>query len=154
MLGPGRVRPGGEGTITLPEDDAIHPFQKIFSKAGFEVDITQDLSRLLWTKLIVNAAINPVTALFEIPNGKLFESSAAMELSIALAEETARVGQLAGVDLAGVDPAGLVRTVAEKTAANHSSMLQDIQRGAPTEIEAICGANVLWRSLQITLKPK
>jgi 2-dehydropantoate 2-reductase len=35
-----------------------------------------------------------------------------------------------------------VETIARRTAANRSSMLQDIQRGAPTEIDAICGAIV------------
>ena len=40
------------------------------------------------------------------------------------------------------DPVFAAEDVARKTASNHSSMLQDILRGAPTEIDAICGAVV------------
>ena len=40
------------------------------------------------------------------------------------------------------DPLAMAEEVARKTAANHSSMLQDVLRNAPTEIDAICGAVV------------
>jgi 2-dehydropantoate 2-reductase len=47
-----------------------------------------------------------------------------------------------GVRLPYPDPAVAVETIARRTAANRSSMLQDVARGAPTEIDAICGAIV------------
>jgi 2-dehydropantoate 2-reductase len=47
-----------------------------------------------------------------------------------------------GLHLPYPDPVVAVETIARRTAANRSSMLQDIQRGAPTEIDAICGAIV------------
>jgi 2-dehydropantoate 2-reductase len=60
----------------------------------------------------------------------------------SLAEETAAVASAHKVRLAMEDPADFVENVARETAENYSSMLQDIQRGAPTEIDAICGAIV------------
>jgi 2-dehydropantoate 2-reductase len=64
----------------------------------------------------------------------------------ALLDETAReAGAVAialGRRLNYADPVGATRAVALRTATNHSSMLQDVQRGAPTEIDAICGAIV------------
>ena len=53
---------------------------------------------------------------------------------------TAAVAATLGIQLPYDDAATAVTDVAKSTAANHSSMLQDILRGAPTEIDAICGA--------------
>jgi len=58
------------------------------------------------------------------------------------AREAAAVGVAQGFRLTFDDPLLAAEEVARRTAANHSSMLQDIQRGAPTEIDAICGAVV------------
>jgi 2-dehydropantoate 2-reductase len=58
----------------------------------------------------------------------------------SLAQETAAVAAAEHVHLPFSNPIGAVEDVARKTAQNHSSMLQDVSRGAPTEIDAICGA--------------
>jgi hypothetical protein len=59
----------------------------------------------------------------------------------AAAREVGVVARRAGVQL-GADPVALAREVALRTADNRSSMLQDIERGGLTEIDAICGAVV------------
>jgi 2-dehydropantoate 2-reductase len=60
----------------------------------------------------------------------------------SLACEAATVAEALGIQLPFDDPVGAVEDVARRTAANRSSMFQDMRRGAPTEIEAICGAVV------------
>jgi 2-dehydropantoate 2-reductase len=60
----------------------------------------------------------------------------------ATAKEAAAVATAMGVQLPYPDPVAVAETVARRTAANRSSMLQDVRRGAPTEIDAICGAVV------------
>ena len=143
LLGPGRVRPAGEGTITLGEHAGIRPVVEGLRIAGFTVELTSDPTGLLWGKLVINAAINPITALLGIANGELLERPQARWLAAATALEAAEVARAQGIHLPYPDPEAAVEGVAGRTAANRSSMLQDVQREAPTEIDAICGAIVL-----------
>ena len=143
LLGPGRVRPAGEGTITLGEHAGIRPVVEGLRIAGFTVELTSDPTGLLWGKLVINAAINPITALLGIANGELLERPQARWLAAATALEAAEVARAQGIHLPYPDPEAAVEGVAGRTAANRSSMLQDVQRKAPTEIDAICGAIVL-----------
>lgn len=142
LLGPGLVRAGGEGIISIERNQALGPIEAAFRSASFDVNIVKDAQSLVWGKLVINAAINPLTALLRVPNGKLLERPSAREMMRALASEAAKVAAAEKIDLPFADPAAAAEEVALKTAANHSSMLQDVLRGAPTEIDAICGAVV------------
>lgn len=142
LLGPGRVRPGGKGPIYLHPQPKLQSLVERFKDAGFEVEESDDLDSLVWGKLVINAGINPVTALLQIPNGALLEQADAYALMKAAALETAAVAEALGVRLSFDDPVKRVEEVAKQTAPNHSSMYQDVRRGAPTEIEAISGAIV------------
>lgn len=140
LLGPGRVRAGGKGTISLIDDPNLHLFVEQFEHAGFTVQTVPEMDGLIWGKLVVNAAINPLTALLGVPNGALLRFDSSRELIAVVAREVTDVARAMGVRLPFDDPVAEVEDVAVKTTSNRSSMLQDIQRGAPTEIEAICGA--------------
>lgn len=94
----------------------------------------------MWGKLIINAAINPLTALLQVPNGELLNHPWARKAMNALAREAAEVAQAEQVNLPFTNPIEAVEEVARKTAQNLSSMFQDVRRGAPTEIDSICGA--------------
>lgn len=140
LLGPGLVKAGGEGIISIEAHPALGPIEEALKSANFNVEIVQDAQSLVWGKLVINAAINPLTALLRMPNGELLKRPAARALMHALAKEAAAVASAEKVKLPFSDPVAAVEDVARKTAANHSSMLQDVVRGAPTEIDAICGA--------------
>lgn len=142
LLVPGLVRVGGEGIISIERHPALGPLEDALKSAKFNMQVVDDAQSLIWGKLVVNTAINPLTALLRVPNGKLLESPSAREMMGALAAETAHVAEAEKIHLPFSDPIAAAEEVARKTAANHSSMLQDILRGAPTEIDAICGAVV------------
>jgi 2-dehydropantoate 2-reductase len=142
LLGPGRVRPSGEGPLTIQDHPAVRPLAEILAQAGFAVEFVQDAQALLWGKLLINAAINPLTALLGAPNGVLLQRPSAERLMAEAAKEAAAVATALGVALPYADPFEAARAVAQRTAENRSSMLQDVQRGAPTEIDAINGAIV------------
>jgi len=140
LLGPGRARAGGEGVVSLEAHPRLGALEVALTEAGFEVQVVTDAESLVWGKLVINAAINPLTALLRVPNGELLRRPAARNLMRALAQEAAAVALAQGIRLPFADAAAAAEEVARKTAANHSSMLQDVGRGAPTEIDAICGA--------------
>jgi 2-dehydropantoate 2-reductase len=142
LVGPGLVRPGGEGTTSLGEHPRLEPLANLLQQAGFTVESVPSADDLLWSKLVINAAINPLTALLRCPNGELVARPAARSLMAAAAREAAGVAEACRRSLTYSDPVAVSEDVARRTAANHSSMFQDVQRGAPTEIDAICGAIV------------
>lgn len=142
LLGPGQVRPGGEGKITIAKHERMGFFVDVLAGAGFKVETIDDVDALAWGKLVVNAAINPLTALLDISNGELLQRPQARELSARLAKEAARVAAGRNIPLPFDDPVKAVEDVIARTADNRSSMLQDVRRGAQTEIDAINGAVV------------
>jgi 2-dehydropantoate 2-reductase len=142
LLGPGLVKAGGEGIVSLERNQALGPMEEALKSAGFNVQAVDDPASLIWGKLVVNAAINPLTALLRVKNGELLKRPFAREVMRALAREAASVARAENIALPFEDPIARAEDVAQKTAANTSSMLQDVLRGAPTEIDAICGAVV------------
>jgi 2-dehydropantoate 2-reductase len=142
LAGPGRVRLAGEGVITTGTHPRLGPLTDLLRKAGFTIEDDPNPNALLWGKLVINAAVNPLTALLDIPNGELLNRLSAREVAAALASEAASVAVAKGISLPYPDPVLATEAVAQRTALNISSMLQDVRRGSPTEIDAICGAIV------------
>ena len=142
LVKPGYVRLAGEGVITLGTHPRLSPLADWLRTAGFTVENDPDPSALIWGKLVINTAINPLTALLNIPNGELIKRPSAHALLANIARESASVAIAQGVRLPYPDPVVATETIARRTASNRSSMLQDVTRGSPTEIDAICGAIV------------
>lgn len=154
LLAPGVVHHAGTGHTSLaepgrtappePVEGAISPRQiaELFAAAGFTTSLSPNVAGLVWGKLAVNAGINPLTAVLQVPNGFLAENAAARQLMSLAALEVARVAAAQAIQLPFADAAAQALAVARATAANHSSMRQDVANGRPTEIGAICGAVV------------
>jgi len=111
--------------------------------AGIPAAQTEAIVAELWGKVFYNAALNPLGALLDLPYGALAEdpdSRAVMDLVIA---EAFAVARAAGIALrwpdAGAYRAEFYGRLVPATARHRSSMLQDLARGRPTEIEAING---------------
>ncbi|MEW6286019.1 MAG: 2-dehydropantoate 2-reductase [Chloroflexota bacterium] len=142
LLGAGLVKAGGEGVVSLEQNPALGPLVEALQSAGFGVQTVENPESLIWGKLVINAAINPLTALLRVKNGELLTNPFAREVMWALAREAAEAARAENIVLPFNDPLAKVEEVAQRTAANTSSMLQDVLRGTPTEIDAICGAVV------------
>ena len=142
LLAPGLVRLAGNGPVSLEAHPSLGHLPEMLIRAGFEVKVVSDVRSLVWGKLVVSSAINTLTALLRLNNGELLESPTARLLMGTLASETASVAAMLGVELPFQDPVKATEEVAIRTAGNISSMLQDVLRGSPTEVDAINGAVV------------
>jgi 2-dehydropantoate 2-reductase len=140
LVAPGLVRPGGEGVISVEQNHLLAPLESVLRESNFNLEVVNDAQSLIWGKLVINAAINPLTALLRISNGELLARPIVRRMMASLARETADVAAAERVHLPFSNPVSAAEDVARKTASNHSSMFQDVRRGAPTEIDAICGA--------------
>ncbi len=141
LLAPGHVRPAGNGPTHIAGPKWV---AEILEQAGIEARCcgVGETESLLWGKLAVNCAINPLAAILRVTNGELLERPEALMVLKQSAEECAAVARAGGIALPFANAADWACEVARLTATNRSSMLQDIQRGAPTEIDAINGALV------------
>jgi 2-dehydropantoate 2-reductase len=140
---PGHVECTGVGRVTLGAlaggtDPAAERAGWAFRAADVETLVATDAPRRRWEKLAVNAGINAVTALSRVENGLLADGPGA-DLARRAARETARVARAEGVALSNRRAVAALEEVVAATARNRSSMLQDVDAGRRTEVEAITG---------------
>ncbi len=117
--------------------DQLKDISDILSRV-FKVKVVEDINPYRWYKLLINAGLNPVTALLRAPNRVIIENEFAQKVAIEAVNEGVRVCSVLGVKLPS-DPIRGLFEVAKATADNYSSMLQDIMRGKRTEIDYING---------------
>ncbi|MCI4347256.1 MAG: 2-dehydropantoate 2-reductase, partial [Thermoplasmata archaeon] len=139
---PGVVRHSGEGELILADyrsgrlADAV---AEAFRSTGVQVRVVPDRETEVWRKVLVNAAINPVTADHGIPNGRLLLDPYRGQ-TLQLLHEALTVARAEGMTFTATDAEGELWRVVRATSDNRSSMLQDLEQGRRTEIEAISGA--------------
>jgi 2-dehydropantoate 2-reductase len=139
-VAPGVVRAAGSGEVILPELSRPHvrAFVELLTGAGFVVRTVTDFDREVWRKALVNAAINPLSAVNGVPNGRLLEEPLRGD-ALRLIGEAVQAARSAGFEFSEEEVVRDFERVARATAENRSSMLQDLDRGRPTEVETISG---------------
>ena len=140
----GAVREAGQGLTALAPSDGLWTSNKravanSLQDAGFEVDCHDDAVSLVWSKAVLNAAINPVTVLHNILNGGILERAEAHDIMRAAAREAQSVAESMGIALHYEDAVTQAERVCAQTEKNVSSMLQDYRTGRRTEIQNING---------------
>jgi len=146
MVAPGHVRHAGDGltrigflkSASFSKSLLLAKLCNLLNYGGIETVIVDNILDYLWSKLLINAGINALTAIHRCPNGKLLESAAIQEKLTAAVREGAAVAGALGIELTA-DPLAATLDVCRKTAENISSMLQDVNNRRPTEIDSING---------------
>lgn len=146
LVEPGFVRHSGGGpTFVAPwpgtgasVKDATQ-VAHVLGEAGIATSLTDEPQEMIWTKVAVNAAINPTTALVGCENGALLHLGGLARVMSAVVDEARAVALAEGITI-GRGLLDEVLRVAEATAANRSSMLRDFDLNRRTEISALNGA--------------
>lgn len=120
--------------FTETENNTLPTFMQSWDTQLFPIEFQVDWYEMLAYKLVANAIINPLTAIFQVTNGTLLTNDYLLKLMRGLFAETVQVLQLDEQKLWDY-----VVTICEQTANNQSSMFRDIQAKRRTEIDAISG---------------
>ncbi|MCD6493313.1 MAG: 2-dehydropantoate 2-reductase [Archaeoglobaceae archaeon] len=140
----GIVEFAGEGQTFVGDFDGYNAeaVAEILNNSKIKTEVVKDIKRRIWLKAVINAAINPITALCNVRNGKVVEVDELWNLAFKLAKEGENVMKAIGFKIEDNEVVNAVKDVAIKTRNNKSSMLQDFEKGKRTEIEFINGAIV------------
>lgn len=152
-LGFGQVRHAGQGDtfigygfpkgeIDLGQDPQLNRVKSLLDKSGFITQLVPKIEDLIWSKLLINAGINALTALTHLKNGRIIEFSGIKEIMEEAVQEGIWVGKRKGIQFIYPDPLGQVKKVCQLTGNNISSMLQDVIKKKRTEIDFLNGVIV------------
>jgi 2-dehydropantoate 2-reductase len=144
MAGPGHLKHHGRGDLVIGSLDGnisselLQNLKVQFEKASIPVQISDNVAGELWAKLVVNCAYNALSAITQLPYGKMIEGAGIRETMRAVVEETLAVARASGVRMAP-DMLTRVYKIADAMPTQFSSTAQDLARGKPTEIDHLNG---------------
>jgi len=138
MAGPGHVRHHGRGELLIEASKASADVARTLIAAGVPTDISDNVRGALWAKLITNCAYNALSAITQLPYGRLVKGEGVSAVMRDLVGECVAVAQADGVSLPGDVDAG-VRRIAETVPGQYSSTAQDLARGKRSEIDHLNG---------------
>jgi 2-dehydropantoate 2-reductase len=138
MAGPGRVRHHGRGELAIGRGAASDAIVKVFGEAGVKVEISDNATGVLWAKLIVNCAYNALSAITQLPYGRLVQGAHIPEVMSDVVDECLAVAKASGITVPG-DMHAAARNIARTMPTQASSTAQDLARGKKTEIDYLNG---------------
>jgi 2-dehydropantoate 2-reductase len=138
MAGPGHVRHHGRGELVIGPSPSSARLAAAFGAAGVPVEVSDNVIGALWAKLIVNCAYNALSAITQLPYGRLVQGNGIPAVMRDVVDECLAVAHAAGVDVPGDMHQAVPRT-AETMPGQFSSTAQDLARGKPTEIDHLNG---------------
>jgi 2-dehydropantoate 2-reductase len=148
VLAPGHVLHAGRGMTFMGELDGtvsnrLQAVAGAFGKAGIEVTISTQVVTEIWSKLALNVATLPTSAITRITAERLLDTPEMQALMRALLKEVAAVANAQSIPLDFDERWNAITALLKRLAPNtKGSMLQDVEKGRRTEIDVINGAIV------------
>lgn len=138
--------------VRIGAPDARFPRERLvqlaaaLQESGIPARVTASILTDLWAKVLYNCALNGLSTVLEVPYGRLLEHPGVMRIMEAVIEEAYRAAAARRITLTPSTALAyrelLFTRLIPDTATHRSSMLQDVRRGKPTEIESLNGTIV------------
>jgi ketopantoate reductase len=126
--------------ITI-EDDLIEEVARMLNAAGIETRVVADPMAQIWSKFVLNCAINALTAVTGLRSGEMYRTPEVNALQDRVIDEILEVVGRKGIKLAEPDPRKKIKAHC-RIRYNRPSMMQHMEQGRRTEIDALNGALV------------
>ena len=139
---PGVVSHHGRGDLVLghaTRGDEVRRVAGWFEAAGVPVRVSGQIEAELWSKLVINAMANAISALTGAPYARVAAHSPSMAVAMDVASEAFAVARAAGIELDEEAVTAEAGTIYVSMSEATSSTQQDIARGKPTEIDSLNG---------------
>lgn len=145
-LGMGKVKHPAKGETTIGSNynatGEVEIAATALEGAGFETVVTDDIQRIIWSKLLVNLSVNTFTAITQTPIGYMIKNQYAWDFAKRLVYEAIEVAEADGTYFDRREALNMVKKVCETAGDGYSSMYQDRKNHVKMEIDAINGAIV------------
>lgn len=147
MAGPGHLKHHGRGDLVIgslrgaatPEEAArLETIRAAFVGSGVPVTVSDNVAGALWGKLTVNCAYNAISAIGQLPYGRMVQSTQVPQVMTDVVGEVLAVAAARGVRMAP-NTLESVLGLAQMMATQLSSTAQDLARKRPTEIDHLNG---------------
>ena len=144
MGGPGHVRHLGRGELVIPADMGAAPgpdpgdIVAMFARAGVPVELSDNVVGALWGKLLLNCGYNAISAIADVPYGRMVTLPGIAQTVHDVVVECLAVARALEVTIPG-DVFAAVARIATSMPGQVSSTCQDLRRGKPTEIDHLNG---------------
>ncbi|QGZ63520.1 ketopantoate reductase family protein [Paraburkholderia acidisoli] len=138
MAGPGHVRHHGRGELVIEPSRSSESVAHALIAAGVPTEISPNVRGALWAKLIVNCAYNALSAITQLPYGRLVQGAGVNAVMQDVFDECVAVAQADGVTLPP-EIHGAIERIAQTMPGQYSSTAQDVARGKRSEIDHLNG---------------
>jgi len=138
MAGPGHVKHNGRGELVIARSSASAQIAAMLIAAGVPTEVSDNVPGALWAKLILNCAYNALSAISQLPYGRLVQGEGVPEVLRYVVQECLAVAQASGVTVPG-DVGSAVERIAQSMPNQFSSTAQDLARGKRSEIDHLNG---------------
>ncbi|MDM0108291.1 2-dehydropantoate 2-reductase [Variovorax sp. J22R24] len=138
MAGPGHVRHHGRGELVIAPSKASEQVAALLAEAGVPTQISDNVVGSLWAKLILNCAYNALSAISQLPYGRVVQGPGVDAVMRDVVRECLAVAHASGVTVPG-DTWQAVERIAQTMPSQFSSTAQDLARGKRSEIDHLNG---------------
>ncbi len=138
MAGPGHLRHHGRGELVIGPFPGSDKVVALFATAGVPVQVSDNVAGALWAKLVINCVYNALSAITQLPYGRIAPGEGIAGVMEDIVAECLAVAGADGVEVPG-DIRAAVAAISRSMATQISSTAHDVARGKKSEIDQING---------------